>query len=104
MKTYFEEAIAQLEKFAEGSREAFIQIENYTSRQLHSLQNRFAHVHEDRALQLNADILLRAAQEYCESIREEFQHQIREPLEKFQEEVERILVSYAGDPLPQQVP
>jgi radical SAM superfamily enzyme YgiQ (UPF0313 family) len=100
VKTFFEEAIVQLEKFAEGSREALIQIENFTSRQLHALQDRFVHAHEDSALQFNAEILLKAGQEYCEAIRDEFQHQIREPLENFHTEVERILVSYSSTPLP----
>ena len=101
VKTYFEEAITSLEKFTGGSREAFTQVENYTSRLLHELPDRFAQIHEDCALQVNADILLRAAKEYCEAIRGEFQHHIRESFEKFQKEVEQILVAYANAPLPQ---
>jgi len=99
VKTYFEEAIAWLEKFAGGSREAFIKVENFTNRQLRALQDSFVHAHEERALQANADILLKAAQEYCEVIRDEFQHQVRESLKKFQEEVGRILAFHAGGDL-----
>jgi hypothetical protein len=40
-------------------------------------------------------VLLRAAQEYCDLIREEFRHQLHGPLEGFQREIEGILEAYA---------
>ena len=50
---------------------------------------------DDRTLHHNAGVLLKAAQEYYHAMREEFRHQVREHLEKFQQEIEEILEAYA---------
>ena len=39
--------------------------------------------------------MLRAAQAYCDLIRDEFRHQVKGPLERFQREIDGILESYA---------
>lgn len=92
VKTFFEIATAELQKFAEGSRESLHQAEAYASGLMRGLQHQFDRgAGEVRALRANADILLRAAQMYCGSVKKEFRYQVSEPLEKFQEEVERIV-------------
>ncbi len=92
VKTFFEVATAELQKFAEGSREALHQAEAYASNLMSGLQHRFdQRAGEVRALRANADILIKAAHLHCGSVKKEFQYQVSEPLEKFQEEVERIV-------------
>ena len=62
---------------------------------MHALHGRFDHFQDDyRTLQHNAEVMLKAAQEYCGLIRKEFRHQVAEPLERFQQEIESILESY----------
>ena len=92
VKTFFEVATYELEKFADGSREALHQAEAYASDLMRGLQLRFERgAGEVIALRTNADILLKAAQVYCGSVKKEFRHQVAEPLEKFQMEIERIV-------------
>ncbi len=105
MKTFFSEAVDRLEQYCQGYREAFHRnVEGYASTLMQTLQDRFAHYQDERrTLQHNAEVLLMAAQEQYAALREEFRHQVHEHLEKFQQEVERILATYAGGmtPLPQ---
>jgi len=92
VNTFFEVATTELQKFAEGSREALHQAEEYASNLMRGLQHRFDQgAGEVRALRANADILIKAAHDYCGSVKKEFQYQVSEPLEKFLEEVERIV-------------
>ncbi|HAA76490.1 TPA: hypothetical protein DCE37_15355 [Candidatus Latescibacteria bacterium] len=92
VKNFFEIATAELEKFADGSREALHQAEEYASGLMRAIQHHFDQGSgEVRALRANADILLKAANVYCDAVKNEFQHQVSEPLEKFQEEIERIV-------------
>ena len=96
VKTFFEVASSEFEKFASGSREAMQQAEAYASELMHAIQDRFDQgAGGVRALRANADVLLKAAQIYCASVKKEFQHQVSEPLEAFQEEIERIVSVYA---------
>ena len=109
VKTFFTEALEHLEQFCGGYREAFQRnVGAYASRLMRAIHGRFEHYHDDhrRTLQHNAGVLLKAAHEYCDAIREEFRYQVREPLEKFQGEIEQILEAYVGDesPLPQSAP
>jgi hypothetical protein len=100
VKTFFEVAVSELEKFADGSRGALHQAEEYASCLMHGMRHRFDQgAGEVRALRANADILLRAAHDYCGLVKKEFQYQVRGPLEKFQDEVERIV---QASKLPQQ--
>ena len=105
MKTFFSEAVERLEQYCQGYREAFHRnVEGYASTLMQTLHNRFAHYQDERrTLQHNAEVLLMAAQEHYAALREEFRHQVREHLEDFQREIERILATYEGDagPLPQ---
>lgn len=105
MKTFFSEAVDRLEQYCQGYREAFHRnVEDYASTLMQTLHDRFAHYQDERrTLQHNAEVLLMAAQEQYAALREEFRNQVREPLEKFQREIERILETYSGDagPLPQ---
>jgi hypothetical protein len=98
MKTFFSEAVEHLEGYCQGYREAFQRnVGAYASRLMQTIHHRFAHFQdEQRTLQHNAEVLLKAAQEYYDGLRKEFRHQVREPLEKFQQEIERILATYAG--------
>ncbi|MSS70437.1 MAG: DUF4070 domain-containing protein [Candidatus Latescibacteria bacterium] len=99
MKTFFSEAVEQLERYCQGYREAFQRnVEAYASRLMQSVHDRLEHHHDERrTLQHNAGVLLKAAQEYYHALRKDFRHQVREPLEKFQREIERILATYASD-------
>ena len=93
VKTFLDEALDHLKRFGEGYREKHVG--DYASQLMHALHGRFDHFQDDyRALQHNAEVLLKAAHEYCELIREEFRHQIAEPLECFQQEIEAILEAY----------
>jgi hypothetical protein len=108
MKTFFSEAVEHLERCCQGYREALQRnVGAYASRLMQSVHDRLEHHHDERrALQHNAGVLLKAAQEYYHALRKEFRHQVREPLEKFQWEIERILATYAGETraLPQRMP
>lgn len=99
VSTFLEEAAVGLERFSSGSREAFQQVSAYAGRLMRSLQDHLVPLQDEgRSLQHNATVLLEAARQYADSIREEFRYQIREPLARFQEEVQRILDSHAGVP------
>jgi radical SAM superfamily enzyme YgiQ (UPF0313 family) len=97
VKTFMNEALAHLKQFSEGYREAFQRnVSNSASQLMQTLQDQFEHFQDDyHTLQHNSEILLKAAREYQSLIREEFQHQIAEPLERFQAEIEIILKAYA---------
>jgi radical SAM superfamily enzyme YgiQ (UPF0313 family) len=105
MTTFFSEAVEHLERFCEGYKEAFQRnVGAYASQLMHAVHDRFEHFQDDHTtLQHNAGVILKAAQEYYHAMREEFRHQVREPLEKFQQEIEQILKAYAAskDTLPQ---
>jgi radical SAM superfamily enzyme YgiQ (UPF0313 family) len=105
MKTFFSEAVERLERYCQGYRGAFHRnVGGYASQLMQAIQDQFAHYQDERrTLQHNAEVLLTAAQEYYATLREEFRHQVHEHLEEFQQEVERILATYAGGmtPLPQ---
>lgn len=94
VKTFFEVAVDELEKFADGSREALHQAEALASDLMQGIQLRFEKgAGEVRALRANADILLKAAHVYCAAVKQEFRYQVSGPLEKFQAEIERIVRS-----------
>ena len=94
VKSFFEEGLEHLEGVC--AQEVFQQdIDTYGSL-MQAIHGRFKHFQDDhQTLQHNASVLLKAAQEYCDAIREEFRHQIQEPLAGFQREIERLLESYA---------
>lgn len=97
VKTFLEVAVARLEDFAQGSREALLQVEAYASVLMHRLQGQFVHRHDEKlALKQNADLLVAAAHDYYETVAEEFRHQVKEPMERFHRGIERILSAYAG--------
>ena len=108
VKTFFDEALEHLEHYCAGYRDAFQQnVGAYASRLMRTIHNRFEHFNDDRStLQHNSAVLLKAAQDSYAAVREEFRHQVREPLERFQREIERLVETYAGDEgsLPQQAP
>ena len=59
---------------------------------MQALHHRLEHVQNDyQTLQQNAEVLKRAAHEYCETVREEFRHMVRGPLERFLKELENKL-------------
>ncbi|MBK35784.1 MAG: radical SAM protein [Gemmatimonadetes bacterium] len=102
VKTFFEVATAELERFAGGSREALKNVEGYASRLMSAVNHRFVNLaDEKKAVRTNAEVLIRAAHEYCDAVRDEFRHQIAESLEEFQTDIERILVAHTGEPLSQ---
>jgi len=105
VKTFLEEAIEQLERFAEGSRGALQQVELYAGRLMRAVHDRFVHLQDRKqALQLNAAVLLRTAQESMAVIREDFRHQLADSFARFELELGRILEDYTGQrTLPQSV-
>ena len=44
-----------------------------------------------------AEVLVRAAQDYYDTARSEIRHQIREPLERFYAEIDRLVENYVPD-------
>ena len=93
VQTFLDEALDHLKRFSEGYKE--VSVSDYASKLMHALHGQFDHFQDDyRTLQHNAEVMLKAAQEYCGLIREEFRHQVAEPLERFQQEIEAILESY----------
>ena len=102
VKTFFEVATAELERFAGGSRETLKNVEGYASRLMSAVNHRFVNLaDEKKAVRTNAEVLIRAAHEYCDAVTDEFRHQIAESLEEFQADIERILVAHTGEPLSQ---
>ena len=102
VKTFFEVATAELERFAEGSLETLRNVEGYASRLMGAVNHRFVNLADEKmAVQKNAEVLLRAAHEYAGAVRGEFHHQIAGSLEEFQSDVERILEAYTGKPVSQ---
>lgn len=99
IKTFFSEALENLEEFCQGYREAFERnVGGYASRLMHAVHDHFEHFQDDhRTLQYNAEVLMRAAQDYYDAARSEIRHQIQEPLEGFYKEIERLLETYAPD-------
>lgn len=102
VKTFFEVATAELERFAEGSLETLRNVEGYASRLMGAVNHRFVNLADEKmAVQKNAEVLLRAAHEYSDALRDEFRHQIAESLEEFQSDIERILAAYTAEPVSQ---
>ncbi len=97
VKSFLDEALVHLKRFSQGYSETFqLNVGDSVTTLMQSIHHRFEHFQDDhRTLQHNASVLLRAAQEYCDLIREEFRHQLQGPLEGFQREIESILESYA---------
>jgi radical SAM superfamily enzyme YgiQ (UPF0313 family) len=108
VKTFFDEALEHLENYCAGYREAFQQnVGSYASRLMRTIHSRFEHFQDDKStLQHNAAVLLKAAQDSYSAVREEFRHQVREPLERFQKEIERLVETHTGEEtsLPQRSP
>jgi hypothetical protein len=97
VKSFLDEALEHLKRFSQGYSETFQHnVGDSVTTLMRSIHHRLEHFHHDhRTLQHNASVLLRAAQEYCDLIREEFRHQLHGPLDRFQREIEGILESYA---------
>lgn len=96
VKTFLDEALVYLKAFGDDYKETFHRNVDSASQKMHELQGRLKLLEDDyHTLQQNADVLLHAAQEYQQHIRAEFQYQVTEPLEKFQQEIETILAAYA---------
>jgi hypothetical protein len=65
---------------------------------MQAVHDHFENFQDDhRTLQHNAEVLATAAQEYYNAARSEIKHQIKEPLERFYSEIDRLLESYAPD-------
>ncbi len=96
VKTFLDEALAYLKQFGGDYKETIQRNVDSASVMMQGLQDRLKHLENDyHTLQQNAEVLLKAAQEYQQHIREEFQYQVAESLERFQAEIEAILEAYA---------
>jgi radical SAM superfamily enzyme YgiQ (UPF0313 family) len=99
IKTFVTEALEHLEGFCQGYREAFQRnVGGYASRLMQAVHDHFEQFQDDhRTLQHNAEVMMRAAQDYYNAARSEIRHQIQEPLERFYAEIERLLETYTPD-------
>ena len=99
IKTFLTEALENLEKYCEGYREAFQRnVGGYASKLMQTVHDHFEHFQDDhRTLQHNAEVLVCAAQDYYDAARSEIRHQIREPLERFYAEIDRLVENYVPD-------
>ncbi|MCZ6631852.1 MAG: B12-binding domain-containing radical SAM protein [bacterium] len=90
VKTFMDEALEHLDRLCQGTQEVLQRsVEPYGSKLMQALHYRLEHVQNDyQTLQQNADVFKRAAHEYCETVREEFRHMVRGPLERFLKELE----------------
>jgi hypothetical protein len=96
VKTFLDEALAYLAQFRGDYAESFHRNVDSANQLMCQLQDRLKHLEDDyHTLQQNAEVFLKAAQEYQQHIRSEFQYQVTEPLERFQKEIDAILVAYA---------
>ncbi|MFT5370031.1 MAG: radical SAM superfamily enzyme YgiQ (UPF0313 family) [Candidatus Latescibacterota bacterium] len=96
VKTFLDEALMHLKQFSGDYKDTFHRNVDSASRLMGELQDRLKDLEDDyHTLQQNADVLLKAAQEYQKHIRAEFQYQVKEPLERFQQEIDAILEAYA---------
>ncbi len=97
VRSFLDEALEHLKRFSQGYSEAFQHnVGDHVTTLMRSIHHRFEHFQDDhRTLQHNAGVMLKAAQEYCDLIREEFRHQLHDPLEGFKREIEGILESYS---------
>lgn len=99
VKTFLDEALEHLEHFKNGYRAAYRKnTETYAGRLMRAVHHRFEHFQDDhRTLQHHAKVLRGAAQEYYQATCEEFQHQIREPLERFQQDTDHLLRTFSSE-------
>lgn len=99
VKTFLDEALEHLEHFNNGYRAAYRKnTETYAGRLMRAVHHRFEHFQDDhRTMQHHAKVLRGAAQEYYQATCEEFQHQIREPLERFQQDTDHLLRTFSSE-------
>ena len=99
LKTFLSEAQSRLQQYCEGYREAFQRnVGVYAGHLMESVHDRFEQFPDPlKTLSHNAEVLQKAAQEYRDTIREEFRFQVQEPLEKFQLEIEALVQAYTGE-------
>ena len=99
VKTFLDEALEHLEHFKNGYRSAYRKnTETYAGRLMRAVHHRFEHFQDDhRTMQHHAKVLRGAAQEYYQATCEEFQHQIREPLERFQQDTDHLLRTFSSE-------
>jgi radical SAM superfamily enzyme YgiQ (UPF0313 family) len=97
IKTFFPEALEYLERHCKGYREAIQRnVGVYAGQLMQVFHGGFEQL-EHFDLHQAARQLVAIAQEHCSLLREEFRSQVREPLEKFQCEIEEILETYTRD-------
>ncbi|MCY3767411.1 MAG: B12-binding domain-containing radical SAM protein [Gemmatimonadetes bacterium] len=99
VKTFLDEALEHLEHFKNGYRAAYRKnTDTYAGRLMRAVHHRFEHFQDDhRTMQHHAKVLRGAAQEYYQATCEEFQHQIREPLERFQQDTDHLLRTFSSE-------
>lgn len=99
VKTFMEEAVERLESYCQGYREALRRTMGARADRIWQVvQARVEDYNDHRqALRHNAAVLVSTAQEYADSVRVEVRHQVHEPLERFQQEVNRLLDIYAQE-------
>lgn len=99
VKTFLDEALEHLEHFKNGYRAAYRKnTDTYAGRLMRAVHHRFEHFQDDhRTMQHHAKVLRGAAQEYYQATCEEFQHQIREPLERFQKDTDHLLRTFSSE-------
>ncbi len=99
VKTFLDEALEHLKHFRNGYRATYRKnMGTYASNLMRAAHRRFEHFQDDhRTLQHHASVLRMAAQECYQATCEEFRHQIQEPLDRFQQDTEHVLQSFATE-------
>ncbi len=98
VRVFLEQGVTRLERLAQGSGDALSFAEAYAGRLKQVARDHLALLKDHKqALQYSAAVLLRAAQEYSSAVGEEFRSQVMESLDKFHEEVGRILEVHTGE-------
>jgi radical SAM superfamily enzyme YgiQ (UPF0313 family) len=98
MKTFFDEAVEWLESYSQGYRESLKTVSDRAGRLWQMAHARFEHYNDHgKAFRHNAAVLVNSADEFSTAVRVEVRHQIHEPLERFQKDVNRLLETYAPE-------
>jgi hypothetical protein len=89
--SFLKDALVELENIAQGSRDAIHRAGGYASSLMNQLSLRFKDVKQGAsAVAHNTELILKAAQKHCRSIRGAFGHLVSEPLRQIQRQVEQI--------------
>ena len=89
--TFLEDAIAELERWAQGSRDAYTNAGTYASSLMAQLSRKFKDArHGQAAVEHNVSLLLKAAKKQCRRLRDDFGHQFADLLNQLEMHAHQI--------------